>query len=102
MNTNTIMKTVPYSELRDGLKQYKATANNDGGNGIMDKQIADLTEEYVGCQVDFDGNDEVEAFYASIDKFSRDTDDTIIVTLEDMEGYFFDVDWDEVKNNEFD
>lgn len=50
---------------------------------------------------DFEGNSDIEAFYARIESFKLDTDNTIIATLVDMEDNHFDVSWDEIKNSEF-
>lgn len=51
---------------------------------------------------EFEGNDEIEAFYARISSFKFDTDNSIIVTIVDMEDCYFDVSWDEIKDSNFD
>lgn len=51
---------------------------------------------------EFEGNDEIEAFYARISSFKFDTDNSIIVTIVDMEDCYFDVSWDEIKDCSFD
>ena len=50
----------------------------------------------------FVGSDEIEAFYARISSFKFDTDNSIMVTIVDMENNYFDVSWDEIKNSNFD
>ena len=69
----------------------------------IDTVIEDLTNEYTyKSSVNFEGNEEVEAFYGSVENFERDTDNTIIVSLRDMEDNVWQVNWDEVKDEEFD
>jgi len=60
--------------------------------------IESLKNEYIGTQTDFDGNDKAESFYAEIEDFKLDSDDSIIVTLKDINGDCFDVNWDKIKN----
>lgn len=51
---------------------------------------------------EFVGNDDIEAFYARVISFKFDTDNSIIVTIVDMEDNYFDVSWDEIKDSNFD
>ena len=48
---------------------------------------------------EFEGNDEIEAFHARISSFKFDIDNSIIVTIVDMEDCYFDVSWDEIKKS---
>ncbi len=68
---------------------------------LLDK-VNDLENEYNGCSVSFDGNEDIEGFYGTIEGFSIDTDGSIYITLVDMDDEAFDVAWDEVKHEEFD
>lgn len=62
-----------------------------------------LKTNYTGdVRFDFIGNDDIEAFYARIESFKLDTDNSIIATIVDMEDEYFDVAWEEIKNSEFD
>jgi len=66
-------------------------------------ELEELKEKYqYSTSVNFEGNEDIEAFYGQIVDFKLDTDNSIIVTLRDMEDDCFDISWDEVKNLEFD
>lgn len=54
-----------------------------------------------GVTFDFEGNDEIEGFYATIVSFKFDTDSSIIATIVDMENNYFDVSWNEIKESNF-
>jgi len=103
------------------LKQFDCngnftTYNEDRYERIKDKQfhgeikqkvnseedIEELKQEYIGSSVNFEGNEDIEPFYATIEDFKLDTDGTIIVTIVDMEDNFFDIDWSEISDSEFD
>lgn len=60
-----------------------------------------LQTYYEEIEFDFDGNDEIESFWATIDSFRLDTDKSIIVKIKDMEDNYFDISWEEIKNSDF-
>ena len=77
-----------------------ATLSVDEQMSVTKKAIED---EYIGAYVNFDGNDEVEAFYGEITEVTTDfTHREIYVTLRDQNDEFFDISWSEVKDMEFD
>lgn len=66
-------------------------------------KYAFLYENYDnGVSFDFQGNESIEGFYANIVSFEFDADNSIIATIQDMEGSHFDVSWEEIKDSQFD
>lgn len=45
-----------------------------------------------GDKIFFEGNDDINAFVGTLVSYKRDTNDSIIATIEDMDGNYFDVD----------
>lgn len=68
-----------------------------------DKTVEQLQDEYsYKTLVNFEGNEDVEAFYGGVEDIYRDEDGEIVVSLRDMENNVWDVSWEEIKNSEFD
>lgn len=65
------------------------------------KIIEDLNKEYNGCGVSYQGNEDLEPFYARVQKFEN-INGSIYVVLKDGYGNNHTVSWDEVKDEEFD
>lgn len=63
-------------------------------------KIDEMKEKYIGLNVDFQGNDEVNSFYGRIDNVSEDTDGSVYVTLVDMDDDAFDVDWKDINEDD--
>lgn len=61
-----------------------------------------LKNGYIGAKVNFSGNDEISAFYARIVNFKLNIDRSISVIIADKDENSFEINWSEIKNNEFD
>lgn len=56
-----------------------------------------LVNNHIRDEFFFEGNDDTQEFNATIVKFRVDTDNSIIVVLEDQEEQWFDLSYDEIK-----
>ena len=56
-----------------------------------------LINNHIRDEFFFEGNDDTQEFNATIVKFRVDTDNSIIVVLEDQEEQWFDLSYDEIK-----
>ncbi len=86
-------------EVKIEFSEYESILGEDF------KKLADyifVSENYASTSFEFEGNDEIECFYAHIVSFKFETDYSIIATIVDMEDEHFDVSWDEIKDSEFD
>ena len=65
------------------------------------KELEFLEEKYIDSSVNFEGNEDIEGFYGMVEGFNIDNDGSLYVTLIDMEDNAFDINWNEVKDLEF-
>lgn len=86
-------------EVKIEFSEYESILGDDF------KKLADyifVSENYASTSFEFEGNDDIEGFYAHVVSFKFETDNSIIATIVDMEDVHFDVSWDEIKDSEFD
>ena len=65
------------------------------------EELEILEGKYIDTSVAFEGNEDIEGFYGMVEGFNIDNDGSVYVTLIDMEDNAFDIDWNEVKDLEF-